>query len=74
MDPVSTGPTNRVLFLLLKEKTVTTPFMRQTSFFKVAELPEIQSRALELPYKDHKFSLIIILPKEKDGLEYLEKR
>lgn len=58
-------------FHLSPEKQVTAPLMRQTSDFKYAEFPGLQ--VLELPYSGDDLSMIVLLPREADGLGHLEK-
>jgi len=58
-------------FQVSNEKFVTIPMMRQKSKFRFTE--DNQSQILELPYQGESLSLIIVLPKEKDGLAQLEK-
>jgi serpin B len=46
------------------------PLMRQTGDFGYAELPDLQ--VLELPYAGDDLSMIVLLPREVDGLGNLE--
>lgn len=48
--------------------------MNATTNFRYAELPELHAAAIELPYRASNTSMIIILPKEKDGLALLESK
>jgi serine protease inhibitor len=48
--------------------------MVQNGPFRVSHLQEIDAKALELPYKGNKLSLIIVRPNQIDGLRNIEKR
>ncbi len=48
--------------------------MVQNGPFRVSHLPEIDAKALELPYKGNKLSLVIVRPNQIDGLRNIEKR
>ena len=58
-------------FTLLSGKKVNVPMMNQEAEFKYMEAEDFQ--ALELPYVNNELSMIILLPKETDGLTDLEK-
>ncbi|MGO8765105.1 MAG: serpin family protein [Limisphaerales bacterium] len=73
-------------FHLSPEKQVAGPLMRQTGDFKYAEFPDLEStnmramlssvshlQVLELPYAGDDLSMIVLLPREADGLDHLEK-
>ena len=51
-------------------KTIDAPLMRQTHDFHYAEFPGLQ--VLELPYVGDDLSMIVLLPREVDGLGNLE--
>lgn len=51
---------------------VNTTTMRTRGFFRVADFPEVDATALELPYSDNRTSMIILLPNKRDGLARLE--
>ncbi|HEX5397633.1 MAG TPA: serpin family protein [Verrucomicrobiae bacterium] len=57
-------------FHLSLEKQVTAPLMHQTGDFKYAEFPGLQ--VLELPYAGDDLSMIVLLPRETNGLDHLE--
>jgi len=72
-------------FHLTPEKQVAAPLMRQTGDFKYAEFPDLDStntrsmlssitylQVLELPYVGDDLSMIVLLPREADGLDHLE--
>ena len=58
-------------FKLGDAKTVDVPLMRQTEEFGYMEGDDFQ--ALELPYKGEDLSMVVLLPREVDGLSKLEK-
>lgn len=58
-------------FTLLSSEEVNTPMMNQTAEFGYIEAEDFQG--LELPYVDDELSMIILLPKEIDGLIEIEK-
>ncbi|XP_049847032.1 serine protease inhibitor 2-like [Schistocerca gregaria] len=54
-----------------KGKTVTAQFMRQSAEFFYLHSKEINASILRLPYLGRKFSMFIVLPDDRDGLENL---
>jgi len=58
-------------FIMINGETVNTPMMNQTEDFKYAETEALQ--VLELPYVKNELSMIVLLPKVKDGLPDVEK-
>jgi len=60
-------------FHLLNGQTIQTLTMFTEAPFSLAEIPELNSRAVKLPYKGGRVSMVIILPNDKDGLLKLEK-
>ncbi|MEW6348457.1 MAG: serpin family protein [Thermodesulfobacteriota bacterium] len=58
-------------FTLLDGETVTVPMMHIYSGFRYYEDPECQ--VLELPYRFSRYSIVIILPKARDGLPRVEQ-
>jgi serpin B len=59
-------------FQLSGGKAVTVPFMYQKSEYRLLTKNDFQ--ALELPYKNKAISMIILLPREIDGLTQLEEQ
>ena len=57
-------------FHVSPEKTITTPLMRQTHDYHYAELSDLQ--ILEFPYVGGDLSMLVLLPRQKDGLGNLE--
>jgi serpin B len=59
-------------FWLDKSQKISTPMMNQTDHFPYINDASLQ--AIELPYGDGKYSMIVLLPKERDGIAGLEKK
>ena len=59
------------VFFPSPDKKITVPMMYQSKSFKYGE--DESTMALELPYKGKETSMLILLPKEKDGIQALEK-
>jgi serine protease inhibitor len=59
-------------FTLLSGRKVDVPMMNQKADFKYTETDDFQ--ALELPYVDNELSMLILLPREFDGLKEFEQR
>ncbi len=58
-------------FYLNSNDTIHIPIMKRTGILMYYENSDMQ--AVEIPYKEKKLSMLIFLPKEKDGIEALEK-
>lgn len=59
-------------FWVTPEHSKDVPMMRQDGYFEYAENRDIQ--ALLLPYKGNDLSMVILLPRKKDGIRGLENR
>lgn len=57
-------------FYVSPDKTIKTPLMYQKKEFRYGQTDTLQ--LLELPYKGDDLSMLVLLPKEKDGLAALE--
>jgi len=57
-------------FYLTPSNTVDVPMMNQTRYFRYFRSVGVE--LAELPYKDNEFSMVLFLPRAKDGLEKLE--
>ncbi|XP_074549275.1 leukocyte elastase inhibitor-like [Halichoeres trimaculatus] len=77
VKPFKKNDTIDFTFRLNKNDTKQVKMMCQTGFFDSCELPEVNAKALEMPYKDGDLSMIILLPNDIEddttGLEKLEK-
>lgn len=58
-------------FRLTPGQKIAVPTMNKTARFRYAELPDCQ--VLELPYKTGSVAMLIVLPKQVDGLAEVEK-
>jgi serine protease inhibitor len=67
-----TNRTENQPFHMSSDKTIDAPLMRQTHDFGYAEFSGLQ--VLELPYVGDDLSMIVLLPREVDGLGNLEAR
>ena len=59
-------------FHVSPETTATAPLMHQTDDFGYAEFPDLQ--VLELPYLGNDVSMVVLLPRDADGLGKLEEQ
>jgi serpin B len=64
--------TRQAPFHALKNRDIKVPMMQQTGGFQYAETADAQ--LLELPYVGSHLSMVILLPKQVDGLSNLEKK
>jgi serpin B len=58
-------------FYVTAEETVKAKTMYQTGKFRLAE--DADTQALEMLYKGNKLSMLVLLPKQKDGISKLEE-
>ena len=61
-------------FLKEKQPQQDIELMYNRNQFRYAELPDLNACALELPYNNSDFTMLIILPHEANGLEQLETK
>ncbi|XP_063242522.1 uncharacterized protein LOC134542306 [Bacillus rossius redtenbacheri] len=52
-------------------RELSVPTMHAEGRFGVASVPELDSTAIELPYQGGRYSLLVLLPNQKDGLRAL---
>nr|CAD7392015.1 unnamed protein product [Timema cristinae] len=45
--------------------------MESQDFYNYANIDNLHAKALEIPYKDNQFSMLILIPTNKDGIEQL---
>ncbi len=64
--------TRAAAFMVSPSKQVTTQLMYQKDNFKMLEDEELQ--AISIPYKGNALSMVVLLPKDLDGLASLEKK
>nr|XP_033327597.1 serine protease inhibitor 3/4-like isoform X4 [Megalopta genalis] len=50
------------------------PTMHRQDHYKYGELPELNAKFIEIPYKGDSLSMVIILPNEVNGLAEVEKK
>ncbi len=65
-----TNRTENQPFHMSSDKMIGAPLMQQTHDFRYAEFPGLQ--VLELPYAGDDLSMIVLLPREVDGLGNVE--
>ncbi len=71
-EPFKTGRTVEAPFRIAVGEQVTAHFMHQTKSLGYTGTDEVQ--VLSLPYRDGRMSMLILLPRQEDGLEDLEAR
>ena len=70
-NPFSKVATKPDDFFLADKTRIKVPFMNQRENFKYYEDSKI--KAIEIPYKDNKASMVIFLPNKKNGITEFEK-
>lgn len=60
-------------FHLLSGTTEDVDMMYLEDHFMYADIPELNSQALMLPYKNWRLNMMVLLPKEVNGLQHLER-
>ncbi len=71
MTPFHKSATRHETFHRTDADTVRVPTMQQTGRMAIAEMPGAQ--VLSLPYADGRLSMLVLLPRHKDGLHGLER-
>ncbi|CAH8603013.1 unnamed protein product [Schistosoma margrebowiei] len=69
--PFLQGSSHESDFFKLDGSTMNVKLMYMNSSFKTVSLPHLKSRAIKIPFKDPRFSLLVILPNTNDGLSEL---
>ena len=70
--PFDRNATNDALFHITKDKQAVVPMMHKWNEFQYGSVDGIQ--VIELVYGDCGFSMVVVLPKEIDGIADLERR
>ena len=60
-------------FYISKSNKVKADFMHARSQYSIVDIKNAKARALQLPYKGDRFSMVVILPNDRDGIEKLEQ-
>ncbi len=68
--PFPASSTQADKFFVRPNQAVTVPFMRQRGHFKYGETDRLQ--LLAIPYEGRQLEMILLLPRDRDGLEQLE--
>ncbi|XP_017129965.1 ovalbumin-related protein X-like [Drosophila elegans] len=68
------GNTRLSEFHHAKGKTINVAMMQNHEVYGLADLPELDATALELPFEDSATSMLILLPNQLDGLANLEQQ
>jgi serpin B len=71
-NPFESDKTHDASFHITADKQITAPMMHQSSLFPYGMVDGTQ--ILELPYVGKHLSMVVLLPKELDGLANLEKQ
>lgn len=72
-SPFPSWSTRSEKFYLDSHTSMEVDMMFQKESYKIGHCKELKARALELPYRGGKASMIIILPDDTEGLSLLEK-
>uniref|UniRef100_A0A8C6CID2 Serpin domain-containing protein n=1 Tax=Moschus moschiferus TaxID=68415 RepID=A0A8C6CID2_MOSMO len=59
-------------FWLNKDTSKPVQMMKQTSHFNFVSLEDVRAKILEIPYKGEELSMVVLLPREVDGLQEVE--
>jgi serine protease inhibitor len=70
--PFDSSKTQDQPFHVSADQTITAPLMYQKDDFGYAEFPDLQ--VLELPYRGHDLSMVVLLPRDANGLGALETK
>lgn len=61
------GPMNMQKFFSTPNESVLTDFMQNDALIKYGKIDDLDATAVELDYKDEGFSMVLVLPNQKDG-------
>ncbi|KAF5278860.1 hypothetical protein FQR65_LT03549 [Abscondita terminalis] len=59
-------------FFLNNEKKVDVEMMEETDYYRYGENLNLQAKILEMPYQGGEYSMVFVLPNDKEGLAELE--
>lgn len=75
LHPFDRKFTEKKLFYLSDTETITVDFMRHVETkFMFGKINKLNAIAVELPYKEENFSMMFLLPDDKNGLAALEAK
>nr|ALD62507.1 serpin 1 [Bombyx mandarina] len=60
-------------FYVSNDKTIKVPMMYKRGDYKYGESAALNAQLIEIPYKGDQSSLIVVLPKDKDGITQLQE-
>lgn len=66
--------TKKSKFFISETESIDTDFMYQTAHFRHADVDELNAEILELPYTNNDVCMLIILPKNRTGIQELEEK
>ncbi len=72
LRPFEPDRTGKEDFAVTAERKVSVPMMRQTTHFRYGATDDAQ--IVELPYEGGSLSMVVVLPRQKNGLADLEKK
>ncbi|KAI4455145.1 serine protease inhibitor serpin [Holotrichia oblita] len=61
-------------FFTSETESINWKMMKQTGHFKYGQIDELDSKILKMHYEDKRYSMVIILPNSRTGLDDLEKK
>ncbi|XP_054273475.1 uncharacterized protein LOC128993531 [Macrosteles quadrilineatus] len=71
--PFPANQTQTNTFHLDDQKSVKVPFMNVVDKFEYYNIPDLKAHMLKLPYRGEKFSMYVLLPYDKTGLNNIAK-
>ncbi|KAH6926406.1 hypothetical protein HPB50_018113 [Hyalomma asiaticum] len=72
-DKFYPNATHMMKFYVSRADTLDVRMMTRTGRFPYAEVPSLRIRALEVPYRTGKLSMVLVLPTEVDGLRLTQQ-
>ncbi|XP_015840668.1 antichymotrypsin-2 isoform X4 [Tribolium castaneum] len=74
VNPFESYATRKRDFYKTPKDIVKVDTMQNTDLYNYYESPELKAKFLEMPYLGDDISMVIVLPNEKDGLEFVESQ